>query len=241
WTVQSNTGGVTGAVPGSGTTIAQTLINPTNTQQIVTYRITPRSGAGCNGPTFDVDAIVDPTPNVLATPSALTICSEETTNIALSNPNGVPGTQYTWTVVQSGVTGATAQATGTTGPIAQTLTTTGATQGTATYTITPSAGGCDGTPITVTVTVNPLPDATATDETICSGETTSIAITTPNGVAGTTYTWTVQSNTGGVTGAGAGSGSTIAQTLINPTNTQQTVTYRITPRSGAGCNGPTFD
>ena len=238
WIVQSNAGGVTGASAGSGATIAQTLVNPTNVQQTVTYRITPRSGAGCNGAAFDVSALVDPVPTVSTTPASQVICSGALTSITINNPNAVLGTVFNWTVVQAGVTGATP---GSGASIAQALTTTVAVQGTATYTITPTAGSCNGVPVVVIVTVNPLPDATASNQTICSGATTSIAITTPNGVAGTTYTWIVQSNAGGVTGASAGSGATIAQTLVNPTNLQQTVTYRITPRSGAGCNGAAFD
>jgi hypothetical protein len=140
---------------------------------------------------------VNPTPNVVALPASQTICSGANTSIALSTTNGVAGATYSWTVVQSGVTGATAD-TGAT--INQTLTATGSTAGTATYTITPNAGGCNGSPITVIVTVNPLPDVVAAPnaEAICSGATTNINLNTSNGVAGATYSWTVvQSNVSG--------------------------------------------
>ena len=88
--------------------------------------------------------------------------------------------------------------------------------GTATYTVTPtSPAGCTGTPITVVVTVNPTPTATATpsSQTICSGSTTSIALS--SNVPGTTFSWTVMES--GVTGASDGSGSSIAQTLTTTT------------------------
>ncbi|MBN8575810.1 MAG: autotransporter-associated beta strand repeat-containing protein [Cytophagales bacterium] len=230
WTVvQSN---VSGATAGFGTSINQTLTATTSSSGTATYTITP-SANGCAGTPIVVVVTVNPTPNVVALPASQTICSGSNTNIALSTTNGVGGATYSWTVVQSGVTGATASSGAT---ISQTLTATGSTAGTATYTITPTAGGCNGTPITVIVTVNPLPDVVAAPnaETICSGATTSINLSTSNGVAGATYSWTVvQSN---VSGATAGFGTAINQTLTATTSSSGTATYTITP-SAAGCNG----
>ncbi|MCW5912187.1 MAG: autotransporter-associated beta strand repeat-containing protein [Cyclobacteriaceae bacterium] len=230
WTVaQSN---VSGATPGFGTSINQTLTATTSVAGIATYTITP-SANGCTGTPVVVVVTVNPVPNVVALPASQTICSGTNTNIALSTTNGVGGATYSWTVVQSGVTGATSD-TGST--ISQTLTATGSTAGTATYTITPSSGGCNGTPVTVIVTVSPLPDVAATPntESICSGATTNISLSTTNGVAGATYSWTVvQSN---VSGATTGFGTSINQTLTATTSAAGTATYTITP-SASGCNG----
>jgi hypothetical protein len=237
WEVLSNPGGITGAGPGSGATISQTLVNPTNAIQEITYRITPRSATGCNGPATDVVITVNPSPNILAQPAAQTICSGIETSINLSNPNAVAGTVFNWTVVQNAVTGASA---GSGASIVQVLNATGTAVGTAVYTITPTAASCSGAPVNVEVTVNPLPDAAASAQEICSGETSNVGISNPNGV-GATYTWEVLSNPGGITGAGPGSGATISQTLVNPTNAIQEITYRITPRSATGCNGPATD
>jgi hypothetical protein len=70
--------------------------------------------------------------------------------------------------------------------ISQTLTTTGTSVGTVIYTITPSASGCTGDDIAVTVTVNPLDDAsfTYTSATYCqSGSNQTPSITgVPGGV-----------------------------------------------------------
>ncbi|MFN3918432.1 MAG: PKD-like domain-containing protein [Flavobacteriales bacterium] len=182
-----------------------------------------------NTVTNSVGITVNPTPVATATPSSQTICSGQNTAIALSSTVG--GTTYSWTVVQSGVSGA---ASGSGSNINQTLSTTGAAQGTATYTITPVANGCTGTPITVTVTVNPTPTATATptSQTICSGQTTGINLT--SNVAGTTFNWTVTQT--GVSGAAAGSGATIAQTLTATGGAAGTATYTITPTAN-GCTG----
>jgi hypothetical protein len=205
--------------------------------QTYTLRWTISNGV-CPASIDDVSIEFRRVPDVLASPSARTICSGDNSNLTLSNPNAVAGTVFNWTVVQSGVTGASA---GTGTVVSQVLTTTAALQGTATYTITPVANSCSGAPITVIVTVDPLPNAAASPQTICSGDISSVGITNPNSVPGTTYTWVVFSNPGGVLGAAAGSGATLSQLLTNPSNTDQIVTYRITPKSGAGCDGPTTD
>nr|DAI89467.1 MAG TPA: stabilization protein [Caudoviricetes sp.] len=86
---------------------------------------------------------------VIATPPSQSTDSGQTTNISLT---GNPGTLFTWTVVQNGVTGATSGS-GTT--ITDLLINNGVTSGTAVYTITPTIDGCTSTTATVTVTVEP--------------------------------------------------------------------------------------
>lgn len=90
-------------------------------------------------------------PVATATPMAQTISTGAATSVALTS--SVAGTTFSWTVAQTGVSGATA---GSGSSIAQTLTLTGAVAGTATYTITPTANGTAGNPVSVIVTVNPL-------------------------------------------------------------------------------------
>jgi len=90
-----------------------------------------------------------PAPIATATPASQAITSGGVTSIALSSDIG--GTTFSWTVVQSGVTGALS---GSGSSIAQTLTLTGSAIGTATYTVTPESSGVAGKPITVVVTVN---------------------------------------------------------------------------------------
>jgi hypothetical protein len=77
----------------------------------------------------------------------------------------------------------------------------------------------------------------------CSG--TAFTVTPENGTngtvpTGTTYTWAPPSGTG-FTGGAASSGSptSISGTLTNSTNTVQTATYTVTPRSG-NCSGSSF-
>jgi len=90
-----------------------------------------------------------PAPIATATPASQAITSGGATSIALSS--SLTGTTFSWTVVQTGVTGAVSGS-GTT--IAQTLTLSGAAVGTATYTVIPTAGGVAGSAISVVITVN---------------------------------------------------------------------------------------
>jgi hypothetical protein len=176
-----------------------------------------------------VTITVDPVPVATATPASQSICSGQTTNIALSS--NIVGTTFAWTVVETDVTGAS---NGSGNSIAQTLTATTTLAGMAVYTITPTANGCVGNPITVAVIVNPIPDVTATppSQSIDNGESTNIALTSV--VPGTTFSWTVVQVD--VTGASDGSGSTIAQTLMTTTFNSGTATYTITPTFN-GCTG----
>ncbi|MEQ1675187.1 MAG: PKD-like domain-containing protein [Chitinophagaceae bacterium] len=176
---------------------------------------------------------VNPIPNAVATPPSQTICSGNAiTTIVLTS--AVSGTTYAWTRDNTvAVTGIAASGSGN---ISGSLTNTTFAPVTVTFTITPTANGCPGTPITATVLVNPRPNAIATPaaQTVCSGlPITTIALT--SGVSGTTYAWT-RNNTGTVTGIAASGTGNISGTLTNTTFAPITVTFTITPTAN-GCAG----
>jgi len=229
WTVAQT--GVSGAVNGSGNVIAQSLTTTGTTSGTATYTITPTLN-GCSGNSISVVITISPQPVATASPMSQILCSSGTTNIALSS--SASGTTYSWTVVQSGVTGASS---GTGNTINQVLSTTGSSAGTVTYSITPSANGCSGSSITAIVTVNPQPIATATpaSQTICSSGTTGITLT--SNLPGTSYSWAASQS--GVTGAVSGSGSVISQVLSTTGVASGTATYVITPTAN-GCAGNTI-
>ena len=113
----------------------------------------------------------------IVTASSPTICSGDLSSIPLSST--VTGTQtsttFTWTVAQTDTTGGSA---GSGSAINQTLTATGTVQGTATYTITPTANGCIGPARTIEAIVNPRPKADIQpSQTICYGGTATFSIT----------------------------------------------------------------
>lgn len=235
WTVSvSPAASVTGASAGSGPSIAQALTNVTPDIATVTYVITPTAN-GCPGLPISVTITVNPTPVVVATPPSQTICSEGTTNVALSSTT--PGTTFGWTISVSPALSITGASAGSGDLIAQTLTNVTPDPATVTYTITPTANGCVGIPITMVVTVNPTPNAVATppSQAICSNTSTNIALS--GATAGTTYSWTIGIvPVASVTGASAGNGDLISQVLLNPTTDPGIVTYTITP-SANGCAG----
>jgi gliding motility-associated-like protein len=202
------------------------LTNSGTSPATATYSITS-TASGCTGNPLTVVVTVNPIPVATATPVTQTICSGGTTSIALTST--VSGTVFNWTVLQTGVSGGTNASSPTS--IAQALATLSpSTPGTAVYTITPTANGCAGAPITVTITVNPNPIITATpsSQTLCSGSAASIALT--SNVPGSTFTWTVV-QTGGVTGGASGTGTSITDVLT--TTTAGTAVYTIVPTANA--------
>lgn len=227
-TVQNN---VTGASSSNGSSINQTLTTAGNNLGQVVYNVTPVIGT-CIGLSKMITVNVSPVPNVIENTLKKMLCSGETTSIDLSSL--IVGTTFTWTVNATGVTGATA---GSGAKIVQLLSNIGFVSGTVDYIITPSINGCMGTPLTVTIIVNPLPEVLGTPPgTICSGDTTNVTLSPT--ITGTTFNWTTAEV--GVTGAISGTGNTIIQVLETTGNSQGNVTYMITP-SLNGCVGTPLD
>lgn len=209
-----------GALVGSGSSLT---VTPTST---TTYFV--RAEGACNNTNcVQVTITVNPVPFAIATPSSQTLCSGGTTSISLTS--FVPGTQFNWTVAQTGVSGGT---NGSGSTIAETLTSTGSTQGTAVYTVTPSANGCTGVPLTVTITVDPIPvlSASPSNPTICAGS--ALPINLSSTVAGTTFSWTVVET--GVTGGSNSSGSVINDSLVATGGGSGTAVYTISG-TASGC------
>jgi hypothetical protein len=230
WTRDKNVETTGIASTGSGN-ISGTLVNTTNGPVTVTFNITP-TASSCVGNPVTATVLVNPKPTVTALPSSQNICSGNSiTNILLSSP--VPGTTFSWTRNNPAVTGI---ANSGSGDISGTLTNSTNAPVIVTFTITPEANGCQGNPITATVTVNPIPTVTATPSatTICSQEnvTTSLAGT----VANTQFSWTaVSTGSTGATNSNTAASSFI-QTLVAPGPGDGTVAYTVTP-SANGCTG----
>ena len=225
--IQNN---VTGGSIGTGNTINDILNTINTTPGEAVYAITPEVN-GCRGTTTTISIIVNPIPSVIINPvTGQSLCSGETTAISLSSP--VINTNFDWTIVsQNNLNGVL------TGPgtsIAQTLSVILPSLGTVTYEVTPTSNGCVGSPVQVSVDVKPIPDFTATpiQAPICSGDTTSIALS-PS-LSGTTVSWTVVQN--GVTGASGDSGTLINQILDTTGNAPGDAIYTITPKLN-GCVG----
>jgi len=247
WDVVTPTG-ITGVVTaGTDTIPVQTLINNTSAPIIVSYKATASTSGSTSCPgAFSLHTItVNPVPSV-TTSQLATVCGGTVFNVQPSDGGGnsvSTATTYSWsTPTGSGFTGGSAQLNQTS--ISQTLQNTTDVQTTATYQVTPKTGNCNGTPFTVTITLNPTPKMPAQVQQICSGGTFSLtpASVLPNQIvpAGTTYSWAAPVITGGITGGVSGTNETvIGGTLTNSGNTPGTATYTITPQTGS-CPGANF-
>ncbi len=197
-----------------------------------------------------VTVVVTDVPNITKTYTD-TICNNTATTInpASDSENNVPaGTTYTWvfpTVSPMGaITGAIEQNTPVNTLTIPALINTTNAPAKVTYTVIPKTGNCNGVSFTIELTVQPSPVITfsETDQQICSGETSrevTLSTTSPGNVS---YSWSVTTPTG-VTGAAiSGTDKIPAQTLINSTNTPQTVLYKAKAKlaDGGSCDGAEY-
>lgn len=184
-------------------------------------------GAGSFSAPLVINVINNTIPDVIATPSSLTICSGETTNIALTSTT--PNTTFSWTAsAPSSLYGFGA---GSGNTIIQTLDNNSNAPHTVTYKVTPSSTDClgniiKGATITVSVIVNPFNQITTLplNQSICSGNTFTMNLSAT--LPGTSFSWTASG--AGVTGYSNGTGNTISQTLTNTTNAPANVVYLVT-------------
>ena len=175
--------------------ITEILNNTTTSPVDVIYRITPTANS-CPGSTSTYTVTVNPAPQV-TTANTKSICSGANTTISLG---ATVASSFTWTLgtVSSSVSGASSSS----GPgtsINQTLTNSdNVIAGTVPYIITPTAtlGSCAGSNYTITVTVNPLPDAGITNNS-GTGVTVLTCTQTPinlTATGGGTYQWASSTN-----------------------------------------------
>lgn len=239
WTAVYPAGLTGGAVNGVGV-ISQTLTNQTGGQLSAVYTITPTTAGSCVGTNFTITVPVNPEPvgsNAVRPP----VCSDGTFNF---NPqsdiiNGVTST-FAWTAsYDAGLSGGAGAGAGL---LSETLTNLTGGQLNAVYTITPTSNnGCEGSPFTITVQVNPEPvGADAVKAPVCSDVAFSFnpQVEITNGVT-STFSWTAAYPAGITGGSGNGNGA-VAETLTNLTSTQLNVVYTVTPTSSNGCAGATF-
>ncbi len=217
---------------GTGNIAAFNAINLTNAPITANITVTPsftNGGVTCTGTPQTFSITVNPTTTVDAVADAAYCNGATTAAIAFTSP--VAGTTFTWTNSNVAI-GLGANGIGNLPSF--TATNPGVAPISGTITVTPSANGCTGTPITFTITVNPTTTVAAVaDAAYCNGATTAaIAFTSP--VAGTTFTWT---NSNVAIGLGAnGIGNLPSFTATNPGVAPISGTITVTP-SANGCTG----
>ena len=245
FTVRTNNNTAIGlAASGTGDLPTFTAANSGSTPIVGSITVTPEydNGAGviCYGNAQTFTITVNPTPTVVSA-TTKTICNN--TNVSYTPVSSVSSSTFNWTATNTvgTVTGFTASGSG---PIGDVLNNTGVSNGVVRYVITPTGpapSNCPGAAFNFDVTVNPSPNVSASNNTICSRNPAGITLNTT--VTGTTFYYAapVISNaagniTGGVARPTPGSSSVISDVLVNTTAIDQTATYTVYPTKD-GCVG----
>ena len=195
-----------------------------------TYQIMVKDDNDCTSTATSVTITAPAVLSTTASGSFPVICSGDNLTLSTITTGGTPNYTYSWT----GPNGFTSTSQD---PLISNITT----AATGNYVVTATdANGCQATS-SVSITVNPLPVMTSSDEaTICSGEAVSIPLTAT--IAGSTFRWSAENNPN-VTGEKTTiqTSSTLSNALTNTTTVLQTVTFTVTPSapaSGGSCEGP---
>ncbi len=214
-------------------------ITVTFSTSAVSGNITVNGTNGCgNGISANYPVTVNPLPADAGTITGPAVVCQGDIGVVYSVPAIANATDYIWTLP----TGATITAGATTDTI------------TVNYSLVATSGivtvkgnnDCGDGIISANhaVTINITPSITVNySPPVCSGELVTVTPADGGGnivPLGTTYSWSLPTVTGGITGATALSGQTnFNQTLTNPTNTTQTASYDVTATTG-GCSATTF-
>ncbi len=169
------------------------------------YRCLVKSASDCNFYSNSVTLTVKSLPNATATPSSQTTCSGPISTIALSS--SASGATFNWTRDHTAdVTGIAASGSG---DISGSLTNTTGSDVTVTFTITPLANGCSGTPVTATVllTANAAITCPANIVTSNAANTCGATVTYSPALVALTDADLTYTFSGATTGTGSGSGS----------------------------------
>ncbi len=195
WTSSASSPDIVGNTSNGTGLIDDFLTNNGVNAQTVTYQITTTAN-GCTGDTETIVITVNPRPTVSPSKFSEEICSTETTDIDLvGNISFGTGTTFSWTITSAGPNIA-GQSAASGASIAQTLTNSGSVTETVVYEVTPSANGCTGTALPITVTVYPTPVTSAITAVTgsddgCVNSTNFYRVDGVSGTAGSSYTWSI--------------------------------------------------
>jgi len=223
---------------GIGATITETLVNTTPDPVVATYVITPSINGFPGTPAF-VAVTVNPTA-VITSPATANWCNSILNSYSITSSSTLPPPAYTWTrTAVAGITPATGSGTGT--PLTETLVNGTVNPVVVSYLITPSVNGCDGTPKTISVTVNPTAVITSPPTANwCNGIQGTYNITSSSNAPTPSYSWTRAAMPGITPATGAGASATIQETLTNATTDPIVVHYLVTPTVNS-CTGTVYD
>ncbi len=188
--------GVTGQ---NANPINEALDNTTTGAIDVVYKIVPSLNS-CDGDTFLLTVTVNPTA-VITSPAADTICDNTALGYAVTSSTADPGLVINWTRASvPGITPATG--TGSGFLINETLDNGTTEPVTVDYIITPRLNGCDGSPFTLKVLVNPTPQITSPNTaTVCDNVPLGYTIGSSTASGDLEYSWS-RNAVGGISESG---------------------------------------
>lgn len=216
-----------------GATINNTITNNTSGEEFVTYTITPTSTIGaCIGSSQTLTVTVNAIPNVTSS-NTTSVCSGTALNYSLT---ANPASNFTWISTDNPGTIGESIGLQTSNTINDAIiNNSNSISETLIYTITPTSnsGNCLGLAQTLTVTLNPSPEITSTNNTsVCSGTQLNYNLTssTPS-----TISWIANDNLNTI-GESTGSqiSSIINDIINNNTTSSEVVIYAVTPTSTIG-------
>ena len=228
----------------SGTgNLSFTATNTGTAPVAATIVVTPtftNGSVGCAGPSKTFTITVNPTGQVNQPASQVVCNNTATSTLTFGTTNTSGTTTYAWTNDTPGI-GLLALGTGNIASF--TAVNTGTTPVVATIVVTPTftngSVGCAGPSKTFSITVNPTGQVTQpADQTVCSGSATSVTFATVNTVGTTTYAWTNNNVSIGLSASGTGN---ISFTPTNTGSTPLVAAIVVTPtftNGSAGCAGP---
>lgn len=229
---------------GSGDIPSFIAINNTNSPITATISVTPTytyNGISCNGNTEEIRITINPTAQVNPIADS-TVCQNSSTTPIQFTTNNLTGiTTYQWTNDNPNI-GLPSNGSGDIPSFIATNTTSEPIV--ATITVTPfftnSGISCNGNSETFTITVNPLAQVNQPiNQIVCNGINTNIIeFSTLNTLGITTYEWT--NNTPSIGLSTNGTGDINAFTALNPTQNPITATITVTPTftyNGISCIG----
>ena len=195
----------TTATGGTAVATAASYTTPAVTGTIIYYADATNASGCTSSPRTAITVNVNPAP-AAPTATGANICSGSTAQLVVNNPDAT--TTYGWF---STVTGGTALSSG------NSFTSPALTGNTTYYLEATNTAGCKSAPRTaVAVTVTPAPAApAAAGASICSGSTTTLAVTNP--ATGVTYSW--------YTAATGGTAVNSTATFVTPALTGSTIYY----------------
>jgi len=218
---------------GSGDIPSFVAINNTNSPITATISVTPTytyNGISCNGNTEEIRITINPTAQVNPIADS-TVCQNSSTTPIQFTTNNLTGiTTYQWTNDNPNI-GLPSNGSGDIPSFIATNTTSEPIV--ATITVTPfftnSGISCNGNSETFTITVNPLAQVNQPiNQIVCNGTNTNIIeFSTLNTLGITTYEWT--NNTPSIGLSTNGTGDINAFTALNPTQNPITATITVTP------------